>query len=54
MTVLVIIYSRKVNTYMCKPYRNMVNLREQTSPKPILYTVTGLDIGTGPMARGMF
>ena len=40
--VVIQIYSREVNTCMCKRCRNMVNLSEQSLPKPILYTV--LDI----------
>ena len=43
MTFLVeLIYSGEVNTCMCKRCRNMVNLSEQSLPKPILYTVLDL------------
>ena len=40
--LVIYIYSREINTCMCKQCRNMVNLSEQSLPKSILYTV--LDI----------
>ena len=37
--LVIYIYSREVNTCMCKRCRNIVNLSEQSLPKPTLYTV---------------